>query len=131
MYRQSNPITSLLHASTSTMIPPIQVPNAPSSTPASASASTSHSETDTGSADQTARREAEGDNTGFRWYGTRLSTVILVRDDGHVTFVERDIAGLAQISGSDQDNHRGRAGTIETQVKIGGGERRFEFQGIE
>lgn len=26
-----------------------------------------------------------------RWWGTRISTVILVRDDGHVVFVERDI----------------------------------------
>jgi len=26
-----------------------------------------------------------------RWYGTRVSTVILVKDDGQVTFVERDI----------------------------------------
>ena len=26
-----------------------------------------------------------------RWYGTRVTTVILVRDDGEVTFVERDI----------------------------------------
>ena len=29
-----------------------------------------------------------------RWYGTRLSTVILVRHDGQVTFVERDMGGL-------------------------------------
>jgi hypothetical protein len=26
-----------------------------------------------------------------RWYGTRVTTVILVREDGQVTFVERDI----------------------------------------
>lgn len=26
-----------------------------------------------------------------RWYGTRVTTAILVRDDGEVTFVERDI----------------------------------------
>ena len=29
-----------------------------------------------------------------RWYGTRVSTVILVRDDGEVTFVEKDRAVL-------------------------------------
>jgi hypothetical protein len=110
------------------MIPPIQVPNPPTST--SASASTSQDEINTGSTDLPARQEAEGGTTGFRWYSTRLSTVILVRDDGHVTFVERDIAGLDRSTGSDQDDHGGRAGMIETQVKIGGGERRFEFQGI-
>jgi hypothetical protein len=111
------------------MIPPIQVPNPPASTSTSASSSTSQGETNTGSTDQIARQEAEGDTTGFRWYGTRLSTVILVRDDGHVTFVEKDIAGLNRSTGSDQGDG-GRAGTVETQVKIGGGERRFEFQGI-
>ena len=29
-----------------------------------------------------------------RWYGTRVSTVILVRNDGSVTFIERDRALL-------------------------------------
>jgi uncharacterized protein with NRDE domain len=29
-----------------------------------------------------------------RWYGTRISTVILVREDGQVIFIERDIAVL-------------------------------------
>jgi uncharacterized protein with NRDE domain len=29
-----------------------------------------------------------------RWYGTRVSTVILVRDDGHVIFVENERALL-------------------------------------
>jgi uncharacterized protein with NRDE domain len=29
-----------------------------------------------------------------RWYGTRVSTVIIVRDDGNVTFIERDRALL-------------------------------------
>jgi uncharacterized protein with NRDE domain len=29
-----------------------------------------------------------------RWYGTRVSTVILVRDDGHVVFVESERALL-------------------------------------
>lgn len=31
---------------------------------------------------------------GTRWYGTRVSTVILVKDSGEVLFVERDIAVL-------------------------------------
>lgn len=31
---------------------------------------------------------------GGRWYATRVSTVILVKDDGQVLFVERDIATL-------------------------------------
>jgi uncharacterized protein with NRDE domain len=29
-----------------------------------------------------------------RWYGTRVSTVILVRDDGHVVFLESERALL-------------------------------------
>jgi uncharacterized protein with NRDE domain len=29
-----------------------------------------------------------------RWYGTRVSTVILVREDGRTTFIERDRAVL-------------------------------------
>jgi uncharacterized protein with NRDE domain len=29
-----------------------------------------------------------------RWYGTRVSTVILVREDGHVVFVEKERALL-------------------------------------
>jgi uncharacterized protein with NRDE domain len=29
-----------------------------------------------------------------RWYGTRISTVILIKDSGEVVFVERDIAVL-------------------------------------
>jgi uncharacterized protein with NRDE domain len=47
-----------------------------------------------------------------RWYGTRVTTVILVRDDGEVTFVERDIF---------VQNERGEA------VR-GSDERRFAFQ---
>ncbi|KAL7423592.1 hypothetical protein Q5752_001173 [Cryptotrichosporon argae] len=47
---------------------------------------------------------------GLRWYGTRVSTVILVRDDGHVVFVERD-----------------RARLVDGAPVEGGGERRFEF----
>lgn len=41
---------------------------------------------------------------GGRWYGTRVSTVVIVRDDGHVVFVERDIALLDQ-SGKVQQGH--------------------------
>lgn len=40
-----------------------------------------------------------------RWYGTRVSTVILVKDDGTVTFVERDISvleGGKAIAGTDE-----------------------------
>ena len=29
-----------------------------------------------------------------RWYGTRVSTVVLIRDDGECLFVERDVAVL-------------------------------------
>jgi uncharacterized protein with NRDE domain len=29
-----------------------------------------------------------------RWYGTRVSTIILVREDGHVVFVESERALL-------------------------------------
>lgn len=46
-----------------------------------------------------------------RWYGTRVATVILVKDDGQVIFVERDISVL------DGD-----------QVKPGSDERRVVFQ---
>lgn len=56
---------------------------------------------------------ADSQSNGGRWYGTRVSTVIVVRDDGHVIFVERDIALLNQ-SG---------------QVQRGDGERRVTFQG--
>ncbi|ORY23949.1 NRDE protein-domain-containing protein [Naematelia encephala] len=45
-------------------------------------------------------------NTQGRWYGTRVSTVILVRDDGQVTFVERDISVLgpdgSAVKGTDE-----------------------------
>jgi uncharacterized protein with NRDE domain len=50
-----------------------------------------------------------------RWYGTRLSTVILVRDDREVTFVERDVAWLDS----------------EGEVKQGGVERRFTFTAVQ
>lgn len=52
----------------------------------------------------------EGEKT--RWYGTRVTTVLLVRVDGVVEFVERDIF---------VQNEKGEA------VK-GEGERRFKFQ---
>ena len=47
-----------------------------------------------------------------RWYGTRVSTVILVRNDGMVTFVERDIANLDEYG----------------QAQKGTEERRIQFQ---
>lgn len=50
-----------------------------------------------------------------RWYGTRISTVILVKDNGEVTFVERDIAVLNEESGRPVDGDRTK-------------ERRFTFQ---
>ncbi|KAL1405208.1 hypothetical protein Q8F55_008833 [Vanrija albida] len=46
---------------------------------------------------------------GGRWYATRVSTVILVKDDGQVLFVERDIATLDNgvvIQGSDERKER-------------------------
>lgn len=48
------------------------------------------------------------------WYGTRLSTVILVHDDGSVLFIERDRAVL----------------TPDGEISIPGTrpERRFRFQ---
>ena len=46
-----------------------------------------------------------------RWYGTRVSTVILIRDDGDVVFVERDIGELGP----------------DGQARRGTGERRFRF----
>jgi len=47
-----------------------------------------------------------------RWYGTRVTTVVLVKDNGEVTFVERNIFI--------QD--------AQGEAKPGTGERRFEFQ---
>lgn len=44
-----------------------------------------------------------------RWYGTRVSTVILVREDGRTTFIERDRAVL-------------KDGEIQS-----GSERRYDF----
>ncbi|WOO85745.1 Transport and Golgi organization protein 2 [Vanrija pseudolonga] len=46
---------------------------------------------------------------GGRWYATRVSTVILVKDDGQVLFVERDIATLEDgvvIQGSGERKER-------------------------
>lgn len=34
-------------------------------------------------------KDQQKDDTA-RWYGTRVATVILVKDDGTITFVERD-----------------------------------------
>ena len=50
-------------------------------------------------------------DSGGRWYGTRVSTVILVKNSGEVTFVERDIGEI---------DEQGRA-------KKGTGERYFTF----
>jgi uncharacterized protein with NRDE domain len=38
--------------------------------------------------------EPEEGAVNLRWYGTRVSTVVLVQDDGQTTFVERDMAIL-------------------------------------
>ena len=46
-----------------------------------------------------------------RWYGTRVSTVIMIKDTGETTFVERDIGMLDGTGG----------------IKKGGGERRYMF----
>lgn len=53
-----------------------------------------------------------GDAENAQWYGTRLSTVILVRDDGTALFIERDIIELDPPFG----------------WKWGAGERRYEFE---
>ena len=45
-----------------------------------------------------------------RWYGTRVSTVVVVMDDGECVFEERDV------SVQDQDG-----------VRMGDGKRRFRF----
>jgi uncharacterized protein with NRDE domain len=81
--RQSIPLTSLADTTHSTLLTPLLVapnPEIPI---------------------------AKGQNG--RWYGTRISTVILVRDDGRTTFIERDRAVL-------------RDGEISS-----GSERRFDF----
>lgn len=51
-----------------------------------------------------------------RWYGTRISSVILVKDNGQVTFIERDRSVL------DSDGH--------VQPGVQSKERRFQFQAI-
>lgn len=62
-----------------------------------------------------------------RPYGTRLSTVILVRRDGSVLFVERDRLWLDQREGVKDDEGDG-VQTGEGRARMGGREdRRFEF----
>jgi hypothetical protein len=51
----------------------------------------------------TAGGTAEKDNAKADYYGTRLSTVILVRRDGSVLFVERDIWSLPVQEGKHED----------------------------
>jgi hypothetical protein len=84
--RQSIPLTSLASATASTLIPPLQL-------------------------GLNVESPLDPSQATGRWYGTRLSTIILVKDDGHVTFVERDVAKLE-----------------DGQVRTGGGERRFGFR---
>ncbi|WWD18205.1 hypothetical protein CI109_102655 [Kwoniella shandongensis] len=55
----------------------------------------------------------ESPNNKARGYGTRTATVILVREDGKTTFVERDVLVLDELHG---------------EVKKGERERWFEFQ---
>ena len=85
--RQSIPLTSLTDAGKSTFITPVEVGPNPEFPP-------QHGETK-------------------RWYGTRVSTVILVREDGTATFVESDRALMV-------------AGKPEA-----GGERRFDFTTVD
>jgi uncharacterized protein with NRDE domain len=68
MSRQTIPLTSLADTTRSTLLKPILVAPDP----------------------EVPIQEGQ---TG-RWYGTRVSTVILVRDDGRVVFVEKDRAVL-------------------------------------
>ncbi|RXK37353.1 hypothetical protein M231_05340 [Tremella mesenterica] len=81
----SKPINTLVDAKSSTTIPALKLGPNPLLPP----------------------KQGEG-----RWYGTRLSTVIIVRDDGRVVFVERDVSTLSE---------DGR------EAIKGKGERRFEF----
>ncbi|EIW73109.1 hypothetical protein TREMEDRAFT_42185 [Tremella mesenterica DSM 1558] len=81
----SKPINTLVDAKSSTTIPALKLGPNPLLPP----------------------KQGEG-----RWYGTRLSTVILVRDDATVVFVERDVSMLSE---------DGR------EAIKGKGERRFEF----
>lgn len=80
---QSIPLTSLADAARSTLLQPMEValnPEIPLK-----------------------------DGEKGRWYGTRVSTIILVRNDGSATFVERD-----------------RAVLVNGQVKAGS-QRRYDF----
>ena len=52
-----------------------------------------------------------GTESSPKWYGTRLATVVLIRNDGSATFIERDILEL-------DDTQGWREGT---------GERRYDF----
>lgn len=81
--RQSVPLTSLAEAAKSTLLQPIEVAPNP---------------------EQQLIPGQKG-----RWYGTRVSTIILVRDDGSTTFVEKT-----------------RAVLVDGQVKAGS-QRRFDF----
>jgi len=68
MMRQTIPLTSLADTTRSTLLEPLLVAPNP----------------------EVPIKEGQ---TG-RWYGTRVSTVILVREDGHVVFVESERALL-------------------------------------
>lgn len=85
--RQSIPLTSLADAEKSTFITPVEIGPNPEHPPR--------------------------DGEPKRWYGTRVSTVILVRDDGTATFVEGDRALL--VDGKPEP----------------GGERRFDFTSVD
>ncbi|EJF63273.1 hypothetical protein DICSQDRAFT_55616 [Dichomitus squalens LYAD-421 SS1] len=61
---------------------------------------------------------ATGTPPSHLYYGTRLSTVILIRRDGHVTFIERDVWTL--------DDSRGGEGAVPKRDS--GGDRVFHFQ---
>ncbi|KIY68189.1 hypothetical protein CYLTODRAFT_421859 [Cylindrobasidium torrendii FP15055 ss-10] len=67
-----------------------------------------------------------------RWYGTRLSTVILVRKDGSVKFVEQDVFELGTEGGNDvvegNTNGNGQAKEAKRPCLAGSSSRRmFEF----
>jgi uncharacterized protein with NRDE domain len=85
-YSQSIPLNSLADAAKSTLIQPVEVGPNPD-------------------------HPLQPGETP-RWYATRVSTVIMVRDDGSTTFVERDRALL--IDGNPTP----------------GGERRFDFSAV-
>ncbi len=83
--RQSVPLKSLADAKRCTCLQPIRIGKNP---------------------EQPLKAESKG-----RWYGTRVSTVILVKENGEVTFVERDIGELDE----------------EGEARRGDGERVFRF----